>query len=276
MSLVRIVRPMIHFGPWRVIPIYLIRRLRPAHESQEDGGMSLLGKLDTAGIIDEIRRNSMAIAGVLPLQFVERVRLVTDRLPVDEYKQMYHVDKDIRRLADDPAIRQVLRAYFKSEPVLLESTIAITKQASTNVLSGQNLFHIDYAGWQSLNVFVYLTDVTMESSYHIVAKGSHRKIRLRDAFIRTLSIDKAERRFGTAIQPITGQAGTVFFENTEAFHRRHSGKGQRVILNLLFASHRSWFSHGRASRSDVQKSVEVYEQIRKTVPCLNRVRPKPA
>ena len=258
----RVLRLLIHFGPWRAVPRFLIRKLRPVARNQDDERASLLGPLDVDAIAEEVRQNSVAVAGMLSSEVVSRLRAVTDRLPVNDYQRMDQIDLDVRELSNDPTIRNVLRAYFKCEPALLECTLVITGPYETHGISRQNAFHFDYAGWESLNVFVYLTDVTARSSCHIVAKGSHRKVGLRDVLSGGLSDDNAERRFGSHIQVITGPAGTVFFENTEAFHRRHPGNDRRVMLNLLYGSHRSWLSHGRTSRAHIEKRLQEYDRLR--------------
>jgi hypothetical protein len=50
----------------------------------------------------------------------------------------------------------------------------------------------------------------------------------------------------------------MFFENTEAFHRRGVIGGRRVMLNVLFASHRGLLSHGRPGRpfSEYQSALQ--------------------
>lgn len=262
-SLVQAARALVHFGPWRVVPKKVIQQLRPPKQTCEGKTISLLENLDAAAIADDLRQNSVAIAGVLPTEFVQRLRSVTDHLPCDHYQLMHLIDDDIRRLSEDPSVQNVLRAYLKAEPVLLESTLLVNLSYETNGLNDQNSFHFDFAGWDSLNVFVYLTDVTIESSPHTVAKGSHRNVGVRDALRGALSDEEALQRFGNTIQPITGPAGTVFFENTEAFHRRHPGNERRVMLNLLFASHRSYLSHGRTSNDEIKRRTLAYEQLRK-------------
>lgn len=256
----RIFRQLIHFGPWKVVPKFVISRLSPASVVPLGCNKSLLGALDVNDTVVSLRQNSLVIVGELPKQFVTRLRKVTDKLPVNDYQIMHHIDEDVRLLTNDPTIKNVLRAYFKSEPVLLESTLVITGQHKT--LSEQNAFHFDYAGWESMNVFVYLSDVTVASSCHIVVKGSHRNIRLLDVLRGSITEDEAQRRFGPAIQSITGPAGTIFFENTEAFHRRHPGNERRVMLNLLYASHRSLLSHGRTSRNHISSRKKVYDRVK--------------
>jgi hypothetical protein len=57
--------------------------------------------------------------------------------------------------------------------------------------------------------------------------------------------EEIEARYPGRVRTITGPAGTMFFENTEAFHRRLMLKRRRVMVNVLYASHRSWASQGR-------------------------------
>src|SRR5690606_38080209 len=110
--------------------------------------------------------------------------------------------------SEDCGVKNVLRAYFKCEPVLLESTLVITGCHQTLGISEQNSFHFDYAGWQSLNLFVYLSDVTEDASCHMVAKGSHRNIPMRDLIRGSMTDEEAQLRFGASIQRIAGPAGT--------------------------------------------------------------------
>lgn len=257
----RIARQVFHFGPWRVVPQFLIRKLRPI-AVQHVGPGSLLAGCDPHIIADEVRRNSVVVAGTLPADFVARMRAVTDTLPANDYQLMHHIDADVHRLAEDPAIKNALRAYFNCEPVLLESTLVVTRPYHNCALDSQNVFHFDYAGWQSLNVFVYLSDVTDASSCHVVARGSHRDVKFGDIVRGSLTDDEAQVRFGAKIQSITGPAGTVFFENTEAFHRRKPGNDRRVLLNLLYASHRSLLSYGRTSRHHIVQRRRQYDQAK--------------
>jgi len=260
-STFHIFRQLAHFGPWRVIPKFAIQKLRPPTRSQQTDNTSLLGSIDPNAIAAEIRQNSVAIVGALPTEFVNRLRQITDVLPANEYQLVHQVDNSIRQLAEDPGIKNVLRAYLKCEPALLEASLFVSNPEEGRPLQDQNSFHFDYAGWESLNAFVYLTDVQERSSCHIVAKGSHRNIAFLDVLRGSLSAEEGNRRFGATVQKITGPAGTLFFENTEAFHRRHQGNERRVMLNLLYASHQSLLSHGRASRKDLELRDNAFEKL---------------
>jgi hypothetical protein len=255
------IRQLFHFAPWRLGPIHIIQKLRPPIYSSDTSRESILGNIDAKLIADEIRENSVAILGQLPGDFVSSFRKITDQLPPEEYPLAHQVNEEVLRLTQDPGIKDILRAYLKSEPVLLESSLFVSRSKQSVKEHEQNSFHFDYAGWASLNVFVYLTDVDQNSSYHIVAKGSHRDIKVLDILRGSVALVEAENRFGNSIKNIMGPAGTIFFENTEAFHRRHFGSGRRVMLNLLFSSHRSLLSHGRASSKKIAMRNREFKKL---------------
>ena len=258
----RAMRALVHFGPWRSPAQRLISRLRPPRTPSSGRDSSVFDFLDCDAVSTQLRRHSVAIIGALPQELLGRLRETTDRLPVGHYELMHEIDSDVRRIADDPSVKDLLRAYFKAEPALLESTLVVTNPRPNQPDALQNRFHFDFAGWQSLNVLVYLTDVSDQSSAHVIVKGSHRRIRIGDALRGTISDAEAIQRFGSSIETITGPAGTLFVENTEAFHRRIRGSGRRVLLNLLYSSHRGWLASGRTSRSHKVRRAKLFAQLR--------------
>ncbi|MGX5203059.1 hypothetical protein [Aliikangiella sp. IMCC44632] len=253
-------RQIIHFGPWRVVPIKLIRMLRPIPQ-QQLSEHSILPNIVVDQVVQEIRDNSFAFGGQLPKDLLTAITQVTNQLPPDEYQYVQQVNSNILQITQDPNILKVVRNYLQCEPVLLEASLFVSQPEINLPFDGQNAFHFDYAGWESLNVYVYLTDVKVNSSYHVVAKSSHKQILLKDILKGELSIAEGEQRFAGSILNVLGPAGTVFFENTEAFHRRHRGNEKRVMLNLLFASHKSLLSHGRASREQLAKRDREFAKL---------------
>ena len=260
--MIRAVRAVIHFGPWRTPIRCLIGRLRPPAAPSSGTESSAFDFRDCHAIATRLREQSVAIVSVLPPELLGRLRAITDRLPVGHYELMHEIDDDVRRVAEDPSLTNLLRVYFNSEPELLESTIVVTDARPNQPDALQNRFHFDFAGWQSLNVLVYLTDVSNESAAHVVAKGSHCQVGILDALRGVILDDEAMARFGSSIETVTGPAGTVFVENTEAFHRRIRGSGRRVLLNLLYSSHRGWFAHGRTSRRHKERRAQLVARLR--------------
>lgn len=238
-------RAAVHFGPWRRSAQQLIRRLR-SEAAAIDGASAAFPGLDVEAAASALHRQSAYVAGVIGTPGCQRLVDLASRLETGHFELVHEACEDVRSIVDDAGVQRLLRKYFGCPGVLLESTLVVT--APNRPLSSQNYFHFDFAGWQSLNLFVYLSDVSVDTGPHEVALGSHRTIGIRDVLNPQVSDDRAKTRFGSSIQTITGPAGTAFFENTEAFHRRRPDGGRRAMLNLLFASHRGFFSRGRTSR----------------------------
>lgn len=240
-------RAIIHFGPWRHAARAMIRRARPPHDAS---GGTLFSSSEATGawIVRALRDNGVAMAGRLPPDMLNRVRTVTDALPPGEYGD-FDDHPEIRSLVQSARVLQVVRTYFGAEPMLLECTLVVHQpEKPAQDIHPQRRFHFDYAGWQSLNMFVYLTDVREDGGAHQIVVGTHQKRHLKDVVRSWIPDEEIVARYGDRIQTITGPAGTMFFENTEAFHRRLRMTQRRVMINALFASHRSWLSRGRLTR----------------------------
>jgi hypothetical protein len=248
--IIRAARALIHFGPWRSAARWYFRQQRPPAQSGTTG-LSVIPNLDAAAVAAKVRADSVCVVEPLPAPLVDAIRQLTDHLPPNEYGSFAGQSSAVKRLVEDPGVRAVARTYFGAEPVLLECNLVVqaSEQGRRIDAASQRRFHFDYAGWQSLNMFVYLTDVDPDAGAHQVVMGTHIGKSIRDAVRTSLDDEEVERRFATQVCTIAGPAGTVFFEDTEAFHRRVGVKHRRVMLNVLFASHRGAFSRGRLVES---------------------------
>ena len=248
--IIRALRALIHFGPWRSAARWYVRMQRPP-ALYRPTDFSVMPNLDAAAVAAKVRADSVCVVEPLPPSLVEAIRQLTDYLTPNEYGSFARHSSAVQRLVEDPGVRAVARAYFGAEPVLLECNLVVqaSEQGRRTDAASQRRFHFDYAGWQSLNMFVYLTDVDADAGAHQVVMGTHIGKSMRDAVRPSLDDQEIGRRFGTQICTIAGPAGTVFFEDTEAFHRRVGVKQRRVMLNVLFASHRGAFSRGRLVNS---------------------------
>jgi len=238
-------RAVLHSGPWRHVARKLIRRRRrPQNEGTSQNLTSL--QQNAPQLAQTLQADGVAMAGNLPPDMLSRVRAVTDNLPPGEYGE-FNVVPDIRALVQDAGVLAVVRGYLGAEPELLECNLVVThaEGPARPRSDSQLLFHFDYAGWHSLNLFIYLTDVGEDSGAHQVVAGTHRSRKIWDAIRPSIPDDEITKRFAGDIQTITGPAGTTFFEDTAAFHRRLIVQRRRVVLNILYASHRSWLSKGR-------------------------------
>jgi hypothetical protein len=238
-------RALLHFGPWRHAARAMVRRNRPPLLGYAAKSLSPL-QLNASQLVQSLRVDGIAMANQLPPDVLGRVRAVTDELRPGEYGD-FQEQPDVRSLVQCADVLDVVRSYLGAEPELLECTLVIhhAEDPGSRPIHPQRLFHFDYAGWQSLNLFVYLTDVQEDSGAHQVVVGSHTNRNLRDAIRPWIPDEAIMARYAGRTRTITGPAGTMFFEDTEAFHRRLRMKRRRAMLNILYASNRSWLSRGR-------------------------------
>jgi hypothetical protein len=238
-------RAVVHFGPWRHAVRAAIRWMRPPLRDDATQPTGLVA-MDAQELARILRRDGMARAGQLPDEFLLRVRRIVDEMPPGEYGD-FHDQPDIRALVLGADVLNVVREYLGAEPELLECNLVVGRAEDPvrTPVHVQRRFHFDFAGWASLNLFVYLTDVDDTSGAHQVVTGTHRGRRLRDAVRPWVPDDEIHARYPGRVETIAGPAGTMFFECTEAFHRRLMFRRRRAMLNVLYSSHRSWASHGR-------------------------------
>jgi hypothetical protein len=207
----------------------------------------LLLQIDTTQVVAALRADGIAMAGTLPSSLLNFLRAVTDNLPPGEYGDFDAVP-EVRALTRCAAATNVARRYLQAEPELLECNLVVSRAEKPGVTpkrGSQRQFHFDYAGWHSLNLFIYLTDVAEHSGAHQIVVGTHGARHAWDAIRVAIPDQEIIDRFPNRVRTITGPAGTAFFEDTSAFHRRKMHTERRVLLNILYASHRAWLSKGR-------------------------------
>lgn len=187
-------------------------------------------------IVNELNKNAYCYGPALNLDVVKDLN--SRYLPqiARGYRNAYLQDKTLFDICHNETLISVARAYLGFEPTL-HSCCVIVDIPGEKITDGgyEEGFHYDIAGIKSLNVFIYLSDVDCVSMPHMVIKGSHHGKRLRDIYNGYMSSSKAKQLYGDAITTLTGLAGTVIFENTEAFHRRGDlGIKGRVLVNILY------------------------------------------
>lgn len=250
-------RAVLHFGPWRHAARALIRLARPP-QGEAVAESPLLLRIDTTKAVAALRADGIAMAGILPTCILNPLRAITDNLPCGEYGDFDDVP-EVRALTHCAAATNVARRYLQAEPALLECNLVVSGTENPDApprKGSQRQFHFDYAGWHSLNLFIYLTDVAERSGAHQIVVGTHHGRNTWDAVRVAIPDQEINDRFPNRVRTITGPAGTVFFEDTSAFHRRKTHTQRRVMLNILYASHRGWLSKGRLTLkySDFQRS----------------------
>jgi hypothetical protein len=238
------IRAVLHFGPWRNAARAIIRRTRPPH-TEDVPSTSSLFKIDTARLLHDLRHDGIAAAGFLPAVMLRRIRELTDELPPGEYGA-FEDTPDVHALCHEAA--DVARLYLDAEPELLECSVSVANREdplSPITHDSDRHFHFEDAGWHSLSLFVYLTDVSETSGAREVVIGTHQKLRLWDAIRGIIPDDEIKNRCPNQIRTIIGPSGTMFFEDTSAIHRRRAHAQRYALLHILLVSRRSCLNSHR-------------------------------
>ena len=127
-------------------------------------------------------------------------------------------------LASDPVFLSIVHSYLGVPPIFdvpvafLNSTVKLANQADYSKVA--QLYHHDMDRLSFVKLFIYLTDVDLESGPHTLLAGTHRKRPSRFWDSGRYS-DKEIAKAGLLAQEvkITGPAGTVFLVDTSVLHK---------------------------------------------------------
>ena len=162
---------------------------------------------------------------------------------------------ETRFFFDDPLIHEVAKAYL-SRTAAPYRFVAEWRTERRPVISAEDIYHFD--SWRPVfKAFLYLTDVTEETSPFAYMKGSHRRGAW--SYRRALEFEtegqdgswghffpgevkRLQRQLGWEEAVVTAPAGTLIFADFSGLHRGSPLlEGRRVLLNCTFGM-RSWES----------------------------------
>jgi hypothetical protein len=147
----------------------------------------------------------------------------------------------VQSLLADPVLLSIARLHFGSAPLVDSVAMwwSLAKGAAPSSDLAQ-LYHFDFDRPKWLKLFFYLTDVDDAAGPHTFVRGSHRREErrahlLRRGYVR-IPDDEIEAIYSkSAVVPITGQRGTVFFEDTSGFHKGKAPiTGNRLLFEIQF------------------------------------------
>ncbi len=156
---------------------------------------------------------------------------------------------EMYRISGDPILLAMVQEYMGVPPIF-NTPVAFLNSARANVTQKElsataQLYHHDLHRLQFVKLFIYLTDVDMDSGPHTLIKGTHRD-RPREMWADGRHTDEAITKSGLIDDEvnIVGPAGTVFLVDTSALHKganptsRHRLMAQVQYTNSLFG--RPW------------------------------------
>jgi hypothetical protein len=246
-QIVRSVRNLLHFGPWRPIALSYVRWKSPPRDEVADRPSTLTSTIEPAVAVDALERDGYYLGARVCSDLLDQAAgFWRDKGP-GVYIDVHLQSEALARVANDIQLASIARAYFGSEPRMIECKLFISGINQEDELTTG--FHFDHAGVRSLNVMVYLTPVDEDAGPHVLVSGSHRDKRLGDYLRELTPVSEIERRFSTRVRVITGPAGSVLLENAEVFHRRLVAKKPRVAMIAVFSTNsRRVLSRGKDVR----------------------------
>jgi hypothetical protein len=143
----------------------------------------------------------------------------------------------VKELVTDPFILHIVQEYLGCKPILCQTNLWYS--GISNKTERTQLFHQDYDDINFLKIFIYLTDVDINTGPHLYISSSLNNIieppnyqpstRLTDVF--------AKNTYGDKIKVFTGEIGTIIIENTNGFHRGLPVKKEnRIMLQLQYSA----------------------------------------
>lgn len=153
-------------------------------------------------------------------------------------------------IANDPMTLSIVERYLGAVPIVLGYLTWWSFANDEDPISVQ-LFHQDGDDYRFCKMFIYLTDVTLETGPHAFIERSHDQkyiTELRQKFnggadefvnwymnVFRKSDDDVKRIFGVDPALLTGPAGTSFLADTQGIHKGTIPKnGDRLVCQVLY------------------------------------------
>ena len=241
---VRVTRALIMLGPIGVPLLRLCQRLnKPLLQRLES--YPTFAHVDMDQVFNCLEEVGSVHIGHLPAEYVSEILAYCDQNNQTSYWNPHQSCDVIDRIARNAKLLEIVRKYLGVEPRLWLSRLNWTfslggdRSNSDGVRprtdSDYNIhdFHYDTHDFKSLTIFIYLTDVTMDSGPHMFIRGTHKNKTLRE--IRNISIrdEVATHLYGDKIHIVLGEKGTIFAEDLSCYHKAAVCKeANRLILSL--------------------------------------------
>jgi hypothetical protein len=252
-------------------------------------------KLDLLKIRNEIKRDGIAVLGVLDESIVDEIRAELNKL--EAYKVVGNNASEawtgnIKSISGKVGRYNISRKNILSSQMMREFTFSEQWQTLGANLIGRNviwdgvdawwtfisdknkadlysqMYHSDRERLNFVKFFVYLTDVDLASGPHAYALKSHKKRPFSMRSDRRYNDTEVEKNFECL--NITGKAGTVIVANTQGLHKGVSPtltNVGRLILQIQVATSSAghvpvsigndvWIEEFRKENSDKGKYFE--------------------
>ncbi len=207
----------------------------------------VLTDVNVEHIINRLENLGYSHIGILSQEHVSRILDYSDVNKRVSHWNPHFDCESIRSIAYDPNIVRIARRYLGAEPILWLTRLRWSIPLSDGMADMQppihkepieydpNRFHYDAHDCKSLTFFVYLTDIDdLDSGAHVVIEGTHKSKTFNDIMQITIDDELAYKKYGEKITAILGKKGTVFAEESSAYHKIADCRRRRLILMICY------------------------------------------
>ncbi|MFM9879542.1 MAG: hypothetical protein ACKVOO_03920 [Burkholderiaceae bacterium] len=158
------------------------------------------------------------------------------------HSRLYHAPADVAcipelvGLANHPQVLALVARYMGATPTIvsMQAWWSIGHADAALHLAQDDMFHRDVDDLRFLKMFMYLTDVGMDNGVHSFVMQSHQSMQL----VRRGPISEMQihQHFApAAVASYTGEAGTLFIEDTWGIHRQSPATaGLRLAFAVIY------------------------------------------
>ncbi|MEE9412734.1 MAG: hypothetical protein V3V22_06735 [Methylococcales bacterium] len=193
----------------------------------------------------QIRERGFSLGAKLPDTLTNRVREFALAGNQQVYINPHLICDSIAEIVNDEKVLQVVEQYLGVHKICCcsklwwnnpEHSEKTYSQGECGEIGSNTPFHYDLSDFQSLALFVYISDVDNASGPHEIIEGSHRDRSLKRYWCRAISEHEAHEKFPGKLVKFVGPAGTSFFEDVSCYHRRsqHDMSKVRLVLSAHY------------------------------------------
>jgi hypothetical protein len=187
--------------------------------------------------------------GELPEEWISQILAYCERHQLVRYWNPHKDCETIDRLCRNAKVVDIARKYLGAEPRLWLTQLrwSFLPAGDRRPLSlyrepvqyDTHAFHYDMLDVKSLTMFVYLTEVDLQSGPHEIIEGTHKSRTFWEIRNRVFDTAVVREKYRDRIKVIVGRKGTAFLEDTGTLHRASDGTKPRLILSLDYVLNRT-------------------------------------
>jgi len=259
----QILRAIIILGPFRQQIIRYFQKFgnnKPLIVSER----ILFPNFDVDEVVSNVNAKGFSAGAKLSEEYVAKILDYCSNRNAIRITNPHKDCEAIAELSHNTKILQVARKYLGAEPCLwltelrwtipkLEDEVILPSIYQEIIQYDDCAFHYDSLDCKSLAVFIYLTDVDIDSGPHVIIEGTQNKS-MKDIINVIISDSVARKKYGSRIKPILGGKGTIFFEETSSYHKVAASQKNRLLLTIDYVLQRS-IPPERFTRAIAQSSV---------------------